>query len=168
MDVEERTRQMKLKMNKYKQGTGSDSRLEQDYHKRTGRDPQRGENLSAKSSDSDVSDVSAVSRTSSASRFSSMSYISVQSERPRGSRKISNALQGRSLSREGEESVGEVLPEEQVEGGLEEDRGRKRGGGGRAGKLKRQTNSVDREEAELEEESEEGVAQRTVSETDLR
>uniref|UniRef100_A0A8C1Y6N3 Regulating synaptic membrane exocytosis 2 n=1 Tax=Cyprinus carpio TaxID=7962 RepID=A0A8C1Y6N3_CYPCA len=56
---------------------------------RTGRDPQRGENLSAKSSDSDVSDVSAVSRTSSASRFSSMSYISVQSERPRGSRKIS-------------------------------------------------------------------------------
>ncbi|XP_067304143.1 regulating synaptic membrane exocytosis protein 2 isoform X26 [Pseudorasbora parva] len=89
MDVEERTRQMKLKMNKYKQGTGSDSRLEQDYNKRSGRDPQRGENLSAKSSDSDVSDVSAVSRTSSASRFSSMSYISVQSERPRGSRKIS-------------------------------------------------------------------------------
>ncbi|XP_073782792.1 regulating synaptic membrane exocytosis protein 2 isoform X41 [Danio rerio] len=88
LDVEERTRQMKLKMNKYKQGTGSDSRLEQDYHKRSGRDPQRGENLSAKSSDSDVSDVSAVSRTSSASRFSSMSYISVQSERPRGSRKI--------------------------------------------------------------------------------
>ncbi|XP_039506543.1 regulating synaptic membrane exocytosis protein 2 isoform X14 [Pimephales promelas] len=89
MDVEERTRQMKLKMNKYKQGSGSDSRLEQDYNKRSGRDPQRGENLSAKSSDSDVSDVSAVSRTSSASRFSSMSYISVQSERPRGSRKIS-------------------------------------------------------------------------------
>nr|XP_055067110.1 regulating synaptic membrane exocytosis protein 2 isoform X27 [Misgurnus anguillicaudatus] len=89
LDVEERTREMKLKMNKYKQGTGSDSRLEQDYQsKRSGRDPQRGENLSAKSSDSDVSDVSAVSRTSSASRFSSMSYISVQSERPRGSRKI--------------------------------------------------------------------------------
>ncbi|XP_048007869.1 regulating synaptic membrane exocytosis protein 2 isoform X23 [Megalobrama amblycephala] len=162
MDVEERTRQMKLKMNKYKQGTGSDSRLEQDYNKRSGRDPQRGENLSAKSSDSDVSDVSAVSRTSSASRFSSMSYISVQSERPRGSRKISK---GRSLSTEGEELVGEALQEEKEEGGLEEDRGRKRGGG-RAGKLKRQTNSVDREEAELEE-SEEGVAQRTVSEADL-
>ncbi|XP_056094745.1 regulating synaptic membrane exocytosis protein 2 isoform X16 [Rhinichthys klamathensis goyatoka] len=157
MDVEERTRQMKLKMNKYKQGTGSDSRLEQDYNKRSGRDPQRGENLSAKSSDSDVSDVSAVSRTSSASRFSSMSYISVQSERPRGSRKISK---GRSLSREGE-----GLQEEQEEGGLEEDRVRKRGGG-RAGKLRRQTSSVDKEEAEREE-SEEGVAQRTVSETDL-
>lgn len=43
---------------------------------------------------------------------------------------------------------------------------RKRGGG-RAGKLRRQTSSIDREEAEREE-SEEGVAQRTVSETDLR
>ncbi|KAM6968381.1 regulating synaptic membrane exocytosis protein 2 isoform 6-T6 [Aplochiton taeniatus] len=89
MDVEERTRQMKLKMNKYKQGGGSDSRLEQDYQaKRLGRDPRGSDNLSAKSSDSDVSDVSAVSRTSSASRFSSTSYISVQSERPQGNRNI--------------------------------------------------------------------------------
>ncbi|XP_047455492.1 regulating synaptic membrane exocytosis protein 2 isoform X31 [Mugil cephalus] len=88
IDMEERTRQMKLKMNKYKQGAGSDSRLEQDYHKRPGRDPRGSDNLSAKSSDSDVSDVSAVSRTSSASRFSSTSYMSVQSERPQGNRKI--------------------------------------------------------------------------------
>ncbi|XP_058504833.1 regulating synaptic membrane exocytosis protein 2 isoform X23 [Solea solea] len=88
LDMEERTRQMKLKMNKYKQGAGSDSRLEQDYHKRSGRDPRGSDNLSAKSSDSDVSDVSAVSRTSSASRFSSTSYMSVQSERPQGNRKI--------------------------------------------------------------------------------
>ncbi|XP_017268674.1 regulating synaptic membrane exocytosis protein 2 isoform X45 [Kryptolebias marmoratus] len=88
IDMEEKTRQMKLKMNKYKHGAGSDSRLEQDYHKRSGRDPRGSDNLSAKSSDSDVSDVSAVSRTSSASRFSSTSYMSVQSERPQGSRKI--------------------------------------------------------------------------------
>ncbi|KAM9851896.1 regulating synaptic membrane exocytosis protein 2 isoform 2-T2 [Aulostomus maculatus] len=88
MDMDERTRQMKMKMNKYKQGAGSDSRLEQDYHKRSGRDPRGSDNLSAKSSDSDVSDVSAVSRTSSASRFSSTSYMSVQSERPQGNRKI--------------------------------------------------------------------------------
>ncbi|XP_014734839.1 PREDICTED: regulating synaptic membrane exocytosis protein 2 isoform X2 [Sturnus vulgaris] len=75
MDVEERNRQMK--MSKYKQ-----------Y--RSGRDPHRGsDNVSNKSSDSDVSDVSAVSRTSSASRFSSTSYMSVQSERPRGNKKIS-------------------------------------------------------------------------------
>ncbi|XP_060631730.2 regulating synaptic membrane exocytosis protein 2 isoform X43 [Anolis sagrei] len=90
MDIEERNRQMN--MNKYKQVAGSDSRLEQDYHSkyRSGRDPQRGsDNISTKSSDSDVSDVSAVSRTSSASRFSSTSYMSVQSERPRGNKKIS-------------------------------------------------------------------------------
>ncbi|XP_041422528.1 regulating synaptic membrane exocytosis protein 2 isoform X6 [Xenopus laevis] len=91
MDVEERTRQLKMKINKYKQVAGSDSRLEKDCHSkyRTGRDPQRGsDNMSNKSSDSDVSDVSAVSRTSSASRFSSTSYMSVQSERPRGNMKI--------------------------------------------------------------------------------
>ncbi|XP_039562086.1 regulating synaptic membrane exocytosis protein 2 isoform X45 [Passer montanus] len=90
LDVEERNRQMK--MSKYKQVAGSDSRLEQDYHSkyRSGRDPHRGsDNVSNKSSDSDVSDVSAVSRTSSASRFSSTSYMSVQSERPRGNKKIS-------------------------------------------------------------------------------
>ncbi|XP_027548220.1 regulating synaptic membrane exocytosis protein 2 isoform X24 [Neopelma chrysocephalum] len=93
MDVEERNRQMK--MSKYKQVAGSDSRLEQDYHSkyRSGRDPHRGsDNVSNKSSDSDVSDVSAVSRTSSASRFSSTSYMSVQSERLRGNKKISRQM----------------------------------------------------------------------------
>ncbi|XP_011889361.1 PREDICTED: regulating synaptic membrane exocytosis protein 2 isoform X17 [Cercocebus atys] len=90
MDIEERNRQMKI--NKYKQVAGSDPRLEQDYHSkyRSGWDPHRGaDNVSTKSSDSDVSDISAVSRTSSASRFSSTSYMSVQSERPRGNKKIS-------------------------------------------------------------------------------
>ncbi|XP_054840382.1 regulating synaptic membrane exocytosis protein 2 isoform X7 [Eublepharis macularius] len=105
MDVEERNRQMK--MNKYKQVAGSDSRLEQDYHSkyRSGRDPQRGsDNVSNKSSDSDVSDVSAVSRTSSASRFSSTSYMSVQSERPRGNKKISvftSKMQSRQMGASG-------------------------------------------------------------------
>uniref|UniRef100_A0A8C7ZZ52 Regulating synaptic membrane exocytosis 2 n=1 Tax=Oryzias sinensis TaxID=183150 RepID=A0A8C7ZZ52_9TELE len=55
---------------------------------RTGRDGRGSDNLSVRSSDSDVSDVSAASRTSSASRFSSTSYMSVQSERPQGNRKI--------------------------------------------------------------------------------
>ncbi|XP_055482223.1 regulating synaptic membrane exocytosis protein 2 isoform X5 [Psammomys obesus] len=90
MDIEERNRQMKI--NKYKQVAGSDPRLEQDYHSkyRSGWDPHRGaDTVSTKSSGSDVSDVSAVSRTSSASRFSSTSHMSVQSERPRGNRKIS-------------------------------------------------------------------------------
>ncbi|XP_072266900.1 regulating synaptic membrane exocytosis protein 2 isoform X44 [Pyxicephalus adspersus] len=107
MDVEERNRQIKMKINKYKQVAGSDSRLEKDYHSkyRSGWDPQRSsDNVSNKSSDSDVSDVSAVSRTSSASRFSSTSYMSVQSERPRGNRKISvftSKMQSRQMGASG-------------------------------------------------------------------
>ncbi|XP_075861209.1 regulating synaptic membrane exocytosis protein 2 isoform X19 [Microcebus murinus] len=105
MDIEERNRQMKI--NKYKQVAGSDPRLEQDYHLkyRSGWDPHRGaDNISTKSSDSDVSDISAVSRTSSASRFSSTSYMSVQSERPRGNKKISvftSKMQSRQVSMSG-------------------------------------------------------------------
>ncbi|XP_063307222.1 regulating synaptic membrane exocytosis protein 2 isoform X2 [Pelobates fuscus] len=107
VDGDERTRQMKMKLNKYKQVGGSDSRLEKDYRPkhRSGRDPQRGsDNISNKSSDSDVSDVSAVSRTSSASRFSSTSYMSVQSERPRGNKKISvftSKMQSRQMGASG-------------------------------------------------------------------
>ncbi|XP_029866907.1 regulating synaptic membrane exocytosis protein 2 isoform X43 [Aquila chrysaetos chrysaetos] len=116
MDIEERSRQMK--MSKYKQVAGSDSRLEQDYHSkyRSGRDPQRGsDNVSNKSSDSDVSDVSAVSRTSSASRFSSTSYMSVQSERPRGNKKIRRTrdIEGKKEGGlEGDEQNG-IFPEEE-------------------------------------------------------
>uniref|UniRef100_A0A8B9C9V2 Regulating synaptic membrane exocytosis 2 n=1 Tax=Anser brachyrhynchus TaxID=132585 RepID=A0A8B9C9V2_9AVES len=116
MDVEERSRQMK--MSKYKQVAGSDSRLEQDYHSkyRSGRDPQRGsDNVSNKSSDSDVSDVSAVSRTSSASRFSSTSYMSVQSERPRGNKKIRRTRdieEKKEGGLEGDEQD-EIFPEEE-------------------------------------------------------
>ncbi|XP_053323704.1 regulating synaptic membrane exocytosis protein 2 isoform X2 [Spea bombifrons] len=122
MDVEERTRQMKIKNNKHKQITGSDSRLEKDYKHRAGRDPQRGsDNVSNKSSDSDVSDVSAVSRTSSASRFSSTSYMSVQSERPRGNKKIRRfkEIVGRGEGKEeghgGENHKDMGLPEEDEE-----------------------------------------------------
>ncbi|KAM7174911.1 regulating synaptic membrane exocytosis protein 2 isoform 2-T2 [Macrochelys suwanniensis] len=122
MDVEERNRQMKI--SKYKQTAGSDSRLEQDYHSkyRSGRDPQRGsDNISNKSSDSDVSDVSAVSRTSSASRFSSTSYMSVQSERLRGNKKIrSRDIEGKKEGgQEGNEHE-EIFPEEEEEQELEE------------------------------------------------
>ncbi|KAG7475505.1 regulating synaptic membrane exocytosis protein 2 isoform X10 [Solea senegalensis] len=173
LDMEERTRQMKLKMNKYKQGAGSDSRLEQDYHKRSGRDPRGSDNLSAKSSDSDVSDVSAVSRTSSASRFSSTSYMSVQSERPQGNRKIRLQLRSRSLSREGDEHLGEVQEEVEVgEGGRGEG-----GGGGRDSKECRMQGGrkeaggevdTDKEHEEDLVEKEEDFHQRSISETDLR
>ncbi|KAM4865953.1 regulating synaptic membrane exocytosis protein 1 isoform 19-T19 [Thomomys bottae] len=87
--VEERTRQMKMKVHRFKQTTGSGSSQELDreqYSKYTiHKDQYRScDNVSAKSSDSDVSDVSAISRTSSASRLSSTSFMSEQSERPRG------------------------------------------------------------------------------------
>ncbi|XP_038600811.1 regulating synaptic membrane exocytosis protein 2 isoform X13 [Tachyglossus aculeatus] len=123
LDTEERTRQMK--MNKYRQVAGSDSRLEQDYPSkyRSGRDPQRGsDNISNKSSDSDVSDVSAVSRTSSASRFSSTSHMSVQSERPRGNKKIRSWSKG--IEKDGQEGDKheEVVPEEEKEKQDEKDK----------------------------------------------
>ncbi|XP_027406713.1 regulating synaptic membrane exocytosis protein 1 isoform X30 [Bos indicus x Bos taurus] len=87
--VEERTRQMKMKVHRFKQTTGSGSSQELDreqyskYNAHT--DQYRScDNVSTRSSDSDVSDASAVSRTSSASRLSSTSFLSEQSERPRG------------------------------------------------------------------------------------
>ncbi|XP_031757303.1 regulating synaptic membrane exocytosis protein 1 isoform X18 [Xenopus tropicalis] len=88
LSMEERTRQMKIKVQRYKQIAGSSSSQEQEreqYTKyNTHRDQYRScDNVSAKSSDSDVSDVSAISRTSSASRLSSTSFMSEQSERPR-------------------------------------------------------------------------------------
>ncbi|XP_075859326.1 regulating synaptic membrane exocytosis protein 1 isoform X22 [Microcebus murinus] len=105
--VEERTRQMKMKVHRFKQTTGSGSSQELDreqYSKyNIHRDQYRScDNVSAKSSDSDVSDVSAISRTSSASRLSSTSFMSEQSERPRG--RISSftpKMQGRRMGTSG-------------------------------------------------------------------
>ncbi|KAM9666166.1 regulating synaptic membrane exocytosis protein 1 isoform 36-T36 [Trichechus inunguis] len=105
--VEERTRQMKMKMHRFKQTTGSGSSQELDreqYSKyNIHKDQYRScDNVSAKSSDSDVSDVSAISRTSSASRLSSTSFMSEQSERPRG--RISSftpKMQGRRMGTSG-------------------------------------------------------------------
>ncbi|XP_069462333.1 regulating synaptic membrane exocytosis protein 1 isoform X8 [Ambystoma mexicanum] len=87
--VEERTRQMKMKVHRFKQTacSGSSQELDREQYSKFNlhRDQYRScDNVSAKSSDSDVSDVSAISRTSSASRLSSTSFMSEQSERPRG------------------------------------------------------------------------------------
>ncbi|XP_040585483.1 regulating synaptic membrane exocytosis protein 1 isoform X40 [Mesocricetus auratus] len=87
--VEERTRQMKMKVHRFKQtaGSGSSQELDREQYSKynTHKDQYRScDNVSAKSSDSDVSDASAISRTSSASRLSSTSFMSEQSERPRG------------------------------------------------------------------------------------
>ncbi|XP_048701892.1 regulating synaptic membrane exocytosis protein 1 isoform X4 [Caretta caretta] len=87
--VEEETRLMKMKVHRYNQTTGSGSSQEYEREQYTKYNIQTDQyrscdNVSAKSSDSDVSDVSAISRTSSASRLSSTSFMSEQSERPRG------------------------------------------------------------------------------------
>ncbi|XP_019352154.1 regulating synaptic membrane exocytosis protein 1 isoform X5 [Alligator mississippiensis] len=105
--VEERTRQMKMKVHRYNQTTGSGSSQEHEREQYTKYNVQTDQyrscdNISAKSSDSDVSDVSAISRTSSASRLSSTSFMSEQSERPRG--RISTftpKMQGRRMGTSG-------------------------------------------------------------------
>ncbi|XP_072354450.1 regulating synaptic membrane exocytosis protein 1 isoform X5 [Scyliorhinus torazame] len=107
--VEERTKPMKGKMHPNKQSVGSVTSLEQEHEQYTKHLPYKDrnrsiDNVSIKSSDSDASDVSAISRTSSASRLSSTSYMSVQSERPRGSRKISaftSKMQSRQMGTSG-------------------------------------------------------------------
>ncbi|XP_075718136.1 regulating synaptic membrane exocytosis protein 1 isoform X5 [Rhinoderma darwinii] len=100
--VEERTRQMKIKVQRYKQTASSSSshELEREQFAKYNmhKDQYRScDNVSAKSSDSDVSDVSAISRTSSASRLSSTSFMSEQSERP--SRRL--WMQGRRMGYSG-------------------------------------------------------------------
>ncbi|XP_051008941.1 regulating synaptic membrane exocytosis protein 1 isoform X5 [Acomys russatus] len=105
--VEERTRQMKMKVHRFKQtaGSGSSQELDREQYSKynTHKDQYRScDNASAKSSDSDVSDVSAISRASSTSRLSSTSFMSEQSERPRG--RISSftpKMQGRRMGTSG-------------------------------------------------------------------
>ncbi|XP_074847129.1 regulating synaptic membrane exocytosis protein 1 isoform X12 [Carettochelys insculpta] len=105
--VEEQTRQMKMKVQRYNQTTGSGSSQEYEREQYTKYNIQTDQyrscdNVSAKSSDSDVSDVSAISRTSSASRLSSTSFMSEQSEHPRG--RISTftpKMQGRRMGTSG-------------------------------------------------------------------
>ncbi|XP_062981065.1 regulating synaptic membrane exocytosis protein 1 isoform X29 [Elgaria multicarinata webbii] len=105
--VEERTRQMKMKMHRYNQTTGSGSSQELEREQYTKYNIQTDQyrscdNVSAKSSDSDVSDESALSRTSSASRLSSTSFMSEQSERPRGRISTFNPkMQGRRMGTSG-------------------------------------------------------------------
>ncbi|XP_043111217.1 regulating synaptic membrane exocytosis protein 1-like isoform X16 [Puntigrus tetrazona] len=84
---EERTRQMKVRTFRTAAPSSTSQDLERTLkNKRELYKEQRRscDNVSHKSSDSDVSDVSAISRASSASRISSTSYMSIQSERPRG------------------------------------------------------------------------------------
>ncbi|XP_078456841.1 regulating synaptic membrane exocytosis protein 2-like [Lampetra planeri] len=100
VEAEERGRPMKMKIGgKFLQagapghsGPFNDGGPAGDPHYRHHgpRDKRLGSDItSRKSSDSDVSDVSAASQTSSLSRVSTTTYLSVQSERQRGTRNIS-------------------------------------------------------------------------------
>ncbi|XP_028325110.1 regulating synaptic membrane exocytosis protein 1 isoform X19 [Gouania willdenowi] len=87
--AEERVRQLQMRVQSNRASATASSQQDVDRTLKNKRelykDQRRSsENVSHKSSDSDVSDVSAISRTSSASRISSTSYMSIQSERPRG------------------------------------------------------------------------------------
>ncbi|XP_054865633.1 regulating synaptic membrane exocytosis protein 1 isoform X25 [Amphiprion ocellaris] len=81
--VEERARQ--IKVHSYRPSASHDPETDLKTKREMYAEQRRSsDNMSARSSDSDMSDVSALSRASSASRLSSTSYMSIQSERPGG------------------------------------------------------------------------------------
>uniref|UniRef100_A0A6Q2X3G7 Regulating synaptic membrane exocytosis 1 n=1 Tax=Esox lucius TaxID=8010 RepID=A0A6Q2X3G7_ESOLU len=83
--AEERARQMNMKVHSYRPSASHDPENDLKTKREMYADQRRSsDNVSARSSDSDMSDASALSRASSASRLSSTSYMSIQSERPRG------------------------------------------------------------------------------------
>ncbi|XP_057698445.1 regulating synaptic membrane exocytosis protein 1 isoform X13 [Corythoichthys intestinalis] len=83
--VEERARQLHMKVHAYRPSASHDPESDLKNKREMFAEQRRSsDNMSARSSDSDMSDMSALSRASSASRLSSTSYMSVQSERPGG------------------------------------------------------------------------------------
>ncbi|XDV15150.1 hypothetical protein PO909_015280 [Leuciscus waleckii] len=87
--VEERARQLQMRVPSYRPGSstsfGHDPEAELKNRRDMYKDQRRScDNMSARSSDSDMSDASAISHASSASRLSATSYMSIQSERPHG------------------------------------------------------------------------------------
>ncbi|XP_062243031.1 regulating synaptic membrane exocytosis protein 1 isoform X7 [Platichthys flesus] len=83
--VEERARQLQMKVHSYRPSASHDPETDLKTKREMYAEQRRSsDNMSARSSDSDMSDVSAISRASSASRLSSTSYMSIQSERPGG------------------------------------------------------------------------------------
>ncbi|RXN02821.1 regulating synaptic membrane exocytosis 1-like protein [Labeo rohita] len=101
--VEERARQLQMRVHSYRPGSSASSGHDPEAELKNRRDMYKDQrrscdNMSARSSDSDMSDASAISRASSASRLSATSYMSIQSERPHGriSRQV-RASSGRSM-----------------------------------------------------------------------
>ncbi|XP_067440449.1 regulating synaptic membrane exocytosis protein 1 isoform X1 [Thunnus thynnus] len=115
--VEERARQLQMKVHSYRPSASHDPETDLKTKREMYAEQRRSsDNMSARSSDSDMSDVSALSRASSASRLSSTSYMSIQSERPGGrlSRQM-RASVGRSMLKSSSVS-GEIYTQERTDG----------------------------------------------------
>ncbi|XP_027141767.1 regulating synaptic membrane exocytosis protein 1 isoform X7 [Larimichthys crocea] len=114
--VEERARQVQMKVHSYRPSASHDPETDLKTKREMYAEQRRSsDNMSARSSDSDMSDVSALSRASSASRLSSASYMSIQSERPGG--RLSRHLRsvGRSMLKSSSVS-GEIYTQERTDG----------------------------------------------------
>ncbi|XP_072240206.1 regulating synaptic membrane exocytosis protein 1-like isoform X15 [Leuresthes tenuis] len=115
--VEERARQVQKTVISYRPSAshdpGTDVKTKREIY---ANQRPSSDNMSARSSDSDMSDGSVLSRASSASRLSSTSYMSIQSERPGGrlSRKMRSAM-GRSMLKSSSVS-GEIYTQDRNDG----------------------------------------------------
>ncbi|KAM9792373.1 regulating synaptic membrane exocytosis protein 1 [Neosynchiropus ocellatus] len=115
--VEERARQLQMKVHSCRPSSSRDPDIDVKTKREMYAEQRRSsDNMSARSSDSDMSDMSAISRASSASRLSSASYMSIQSERPGGrlSRHM-RASAGRNMMKSSSVS-GEIYSQERTDG----------------------------------------------------
>nr|XP_057947667.1 regulating synaptic membrane exocytosis protein 1-like isoform X2 [Doryrhamphus excisus] len=129
--VEERARQLHCKVHSYRPSASHDPESDLRTKREMFAEQRRSsDNMSARSSDSDMSDMSALSRASSASRLSSTSYMSIQSERPGG------RLRSKSLEEE--------KKDRRISWGITEEEERKRAAGKRrfSEELKRRRHTV--------------------------
>ncbi|XP_067354578.1 regulating synaptic membrane exocytosis protein 1-like isoform X26 [Channa argus] len=114
--VEERARQLQMKVHSYRPSASHDPETDLKTKREMYAEQRRSsDNMSARSSDSDMSDVSALSRASSASRLSSTSYMSIQSERPGGRLSRQMRSMGGSMLKSSSVS-GEIYTQERTDG----------------------------------------------------
>ncbi|KAM8880241.1 regulating synaptic membrane exocytosis protein 3 isoform 33-T33 [Spinachia spinachia] len=130
--VEEQARQLQMKVHSYRPSASHDPETDLKTKREMYAEQRRSsDNMSARSSDSDMSDASALSRASSASRLSSTSYMSIQSERPGGrlSRQMRSSA-GRSMLKSSSVS-GEIYTQERTDGSQSDTALGTVGGGGK-------------------------------------
>ncbi|XP_074487076.1 regulating synaptic membrane exocytosis protein 1-like isoform X5 [Sebastes fasciatus] len=114
--VEERARQVQVKVHSYRPSASHDPETDLKTKREMYAEQRRSsDNMSARSSDSDMSDASALSRASSASRLSSTSYMSIQSERPGGRLSRQMRSVGRKMLKSSSVS-GEIYTQERTDG----------------------------------------------------